>query len=144
MTNYTSYPKHRLIKNSCIICFSYDRYSWTYLSDAQKKYLSTHYVDGAYKIVVRLWSGVIHNMSVEEFRTWINDGSLPVPKDPPEKVYSKDCCQVCGKPMILCVRKVDGIKFWGCSAFPQCRFCMNYDEKNNVNDDTLLSQDILD
>ena len=38
MTNYSNYPRHRLVHNSCIICFSEHTYSWTPLTEKQKKY----------------------------------------------------------------------------------------------------------
>lgn len=33
MTNYSNYPRHRLVPNSCIICFSEHTYSWTPLTE---------------------------------------------------------------------------------------------------------------
>lgn len=78
MTNYTTYPKHRLIKNSCIICFSQDRYSWCLLSNSQRLYLlNSGYADSAYKIVVRLPNGEILKFNITEFKEWLAANSEP-------------------------------------------------------------------
>lgn len=50
MTNYSNYPRHRLVHNSCIICFSEHTYSWTPLTEKQKKYMLTNYIDSASRI----------------------------------------------------------------------------------------------
>ena len=71
MTNYTKYPIHRLIKNSCIICFEDGTYSWTMLSEKQKKYLvESKYLDHAVCVDIMSSVGVKKTYMVEEFKEW--------------------------------------------------------------------------
>lgn len=83
MTNYSNYPRHRLVPNSCIICFSEHIYSWTPLTEKQKKYMLTNYIDGAVRIDLKDKDGIEYSMSVTQFRKWIETGSIP--KDVLEK-----------------------------------------------------------
>lgn len=83
MTNYSNYPHHRLVPNSCIICFSEHVYSWTPLTEKQKKYMLTNYIDGAVRIDLKDKDGIEYSMSVMQFREWIVTDSIP--KDVLEK-----------------------------------------------------------
>lgn len=77
MTNYSNYPRHRLAHNSCIICFSEHTYSWTPLTEKQKKYMLTNYIDSANRIDLKDKDGAKYSMSVTQFRKWIETGSIP-------------------------------------------------------------------
>ena len=71
MTNYTNYPKYRLVKNSCIISFDDGTYSWTMLDDKQKKYLvESKYLDHAVCVDVMSSMGSKKTYTVEEFKEW--------------------------------------------------------------------------
>ena len=74
MTNYENYPKHRLCKNSCIICFNNGGYSWCMLSNSQKKYLyNSGYIDDARNIVVMFYSGKQFSFDKDSFRKWLKE-----------------------------------------------------------------------
>ncbi len=45
----------------------------------------------------------------------------PVPGLPGYTPESRSCHR-CGKPMVVRTNRNTGDKFWGCSAFPDCRF----------------------
>ena len=77
MTNYSNYPRHRLVPNSCIICFSPNAYSWCSLTGSTMKYLLTNYIDGAQRIDLKDKDGTGYSMSVAQFRQWIETGSIP-------------------------------------------------------------------
>lgn len=77
MTNYSNYPRHRLVPNRCIICFSEHIYSWTPLTEKQKKYMLTNYIDGAVRIDLKEKNSAEYSMSVAQFRKWIETGSIP-------------------------------------------------------------------
>ena len=77
MTNYSNYPRHRLVHNSCIICFSEHTYSWTPLTEKQKKYMLTNYIDSANRIDLKDKDGAEYSMSVAQFRKWIETGTIP-------------------------------------------------------------------
>lgn len=83
MTNYATYPKHRLVNNSCIICFSHDEFSWCMLSNNSRLYLlNSSYTDTAYKIDLRLPNGEIKKLSVDEFKSWLAANSKPKESTP--------------------------------------------------------------
>lgn len=76
MTNYVTYPKHRLDKNSCIICFANGCFSWTYLSNSQCLYLlNSDYLDGAEKIDVKFYSGKFYSFTKDGFIEWLKQNS---------------------------------------------------------------------
>ncbi len=76
MTNYMSYPKHRLINNSCIICFAEGGFSWCELYNSQRLYLlNSDYLDGANRIDVRFYSGKFHSFAKDEFLEWLKKNS---------------------------------------------------------------------
>ena len=77
MTNYSNYPRHRLVHNSCIICFSEHTYSWTPLTEKQKKYMLTNYIDSANRIDLNDKEGDEYSMSAAQFRKWIETGTVP-------------------------------------------------------------------
>lgn len=78
MTNYTSYPKHRLSNNSCIICFADGGFSWTYLSTSQRLYLlNSGYLDGAERIDVQFYSGKFYSFTKDKFIEWLKQNSKP-------------------------------------------------------------------
>lgn len=89
MTNYSNYPRHRLVPNSCIICFSEHIYSWTPLTEKQKKYMLTNYIDGAVRIDLKDKDGIEYSMSVTQFREWIVTDFIP--KDVLEKKSAPRC-----------------------------------------------------
>lgn len=82
MTNYTTYPKHRLVNNSCIICFEDGNFSWCTLSNYQRLYLlNSDYLEGAYRIDVKFYSGKFYSFDLEGFKNWLSQNSKPVKKD---------------------------------------------------------------
>lgn len=92
MTNYSNYPRHRLVHNSCIICFSEHTYSWTPLTEKQKKYMLTNYIDSASRIDLKDKDGAEYSMSVAQFRKWIETGSIPKSVLEKKKKESEKVC----------------------------------------------------
>ena len=81
MTNYSTYPKHRLENNSCIICFKHGGFSWCTLHNSQRLYLlNSDYLDDAYKIDVKFYSGKFYSFDLEGFKNWLRINSKPVQK----------------------------------------------------------------
>ena len=114
MTNYSNYPRHRLVSNSCIICFSPTAYSWCSLTGSTKKYLLTNYIDGA-----RLSSK--------------SDEILEKKKKESEKV-----CPLCGGALVLRVAKFGpkpGSQFYGCKNFPECKYTAPYEAEESKEGD---------
>lgn len=72
MTNYSNYPRHRLVPNSCIICFSPNAYSWCSLTGSTKKYLLTNYIDGAQRIDLKDKDGT-------GYSNWLRDSARNFP-----------------------------------------------------------------
>ena len=105
MTNYSNYPRHRLVPNSCIICFSEHIYSWTPLTEKQKKYMLTNYIDGAVRIDLKDKDGIEYSMSVTQFRKWIETGSIPKDVLEKKKKESGKVCLLCGGALVLRVAK---------------------------------------
>lgn len=78
MTNYTSYPKHRLTNNSCIICFANSKFSWCELYNSQRLYLlNSDYLEGAERIDVRFYSGKFYSFTKDKFMEWLKQNSKP-------------------------------------------------------------------
>ena len=98
------------------------------LSKSQKKYLyESDYITGAERIVLCLRNMPLQYLSVDDFREWIANGTLPeAPKA--EVIHAPFKCSLCGKDMVLRFRHSDGGKFWGCSGFPACRCVVSYTE----------------
>ena len=114
MTNYSNYPRHRLVPNSCIICFSEHIYSWTPLTEKQKKYMLTNYIDGAVRIDLKDKNSAEYSMSVAQFRKWIETGSIP------KSVLEK--------------KKKESEKVCGCKNFPDCYYTEPYEEEKAKED----------
>lgn len=78
MTNYTTYPQHRLVNNSCIICFADGGFSWCSLYNSQRLYLlNSGYLDGAERIDVKFYSGKFYSFTKEGFIEWLKQNSKP-------------------------------------------------------------------
>lgn len=134
MTNYSNYPRHRFVPNSCIICFSEHIYSWTPLTEKQKKYMLTNYIDGAVRIDLKDKDGIEYSMSVTQFRKWIQTGSIPKSVLEKKKKESEKVCPLCGGPLVLRVAKFGpkpGSRFYGCKNFPDCRYIEPYKEEES-------------
>lgn len=101
MTNYSNYPRHRLVHNSCIICFSEHTYSWTPLTEKQKKYMLTNYIDSANRIDLKDKDGAEYSMSVAQFRKWIETGTIPKSVSEKKKKESAKVCPLCGGALAL-------------------------------------------
>ena len=132
MTNYSNYPRHRLVPNSCIICFSAHTYSWTPLTEKQKKYMLTNYIDGAVRIDLKDKDGTEYSMSVTQFREWIVTDSIPKGVLEKKKKESEKVCPLCGGPLVLRVAKFGpkpGSRFYGCKNFPDCHHIEPYKEE---------------
>lgn len=130
MTNYSNYPRHRLVPNSCIICFSEHIYSWTPLTEKQKKYMLTNYIDGAVRIDLKDKDGIEYSMSVTQFRKWIETGSIPKDVLEKKKKESGKVCPLCGGALVLRVAKFGpkpGRQFYGCKNFPECKYTAPYE-----------------
>lgn len=49
------------------------------LHENQKKYLAeSNYLDGASRIDIKLYSGKIFSLSVEQFKDWVSSGKNPI------------------------------------------------------------------
>ena len=130
MTNYSNYPRHRLVHNSCIICFSEYAYSWCALSGSTKKYLLTNYIDGASRIDLKDKDGAEYSLSVAQFRNWISTGTIPKRVSEKKKEQSEKFCPLCGGTLVLRVAKFGpkpGSQFYGCKSFPECRYTASYE-----------------
>lgn len=78
MTNYLTYPKHRLTNNSCIICFEDGGFSWCSLYNNQRLYLlNSGYLETARKIDVKFYSGKFRSFTKQEFIEWLKKNSKP-------------------------------------------------------------------
>ena len=78
MSNYTRYPKWRLVKNSCIICFSESSFSWCMLPNNQRLYLlKSGYMNGAARIDMMDESGEVKSYSLPDFLAWLKENSTP-------------------------------------------------------------------
>ncbi len=76
MTNYTSYPKLPIPNNSCIICFSNNRFSWCELHNSQRLYLlNSDYLNGAERIDVKFYSGKFYSFTKDAFVEWLTKNS---------------------------------------------------------------------
>ena len=76
MTNYSTYPKHRLTNNSCIICFADGGFSWCELYNSQRLYLlNSGYLDGAERIDVKFYSGKFFSFTKDGFIEWLQKNS---------------------------------------------------------------------
>lgn len=138
MTNYSNYPRNRLVRNSCIICFSEHAYSWCSLTGNTKKYLLTNYIDGAHRIDLKDKDGAEYNMSVAQFRKWIETGTIPKRVAEKKKKDSEKVCPLCGGALVLRVAKFGpkpGSRFYGCKNFPDCRYTEPYEEEAPKVDD---------
>ncbi len=137
MTNYSNYPRHRLVPNSCIICFSEHAYSWCSLAGNTKKYLLTNYIDGAHRIDLRDKDGAEYSMSVAQFRQWIETGTIPNSVSEKKKKESAKVCPLCGGALVLRVAKFGpkpGSQFYGCKNFPDCHYTEPYEEEEPEKD----------
>ena len=127
MTNYIKYPGHRFERGTCIICFDAG-YSWCMLHENQKKYLAeSNYLDGASRIDIKLYSGKVFSLSVEQFKDWVSSGK----KEPDiecstaTEIGEVKKCPLCGKELrVRIARKGPGAgnQFLGCSGFPDCKY----------------------
>lgn len=78
MTNYSTYPKHRLENNSCIICFDDGSFSWCSLYNNQRLYLlNSGYLDGAERIDVKFYSGKFYSFTKDGFIDWLRKNTKP-------------------------------------------------------------------
>lgn len=130
MTNYSNYPRHRLVPNSCIIFFSEYAYSWCSLTGSTKKYLLTNYIDGASRIDLKDKDGAEYSLSVAQFRNWIATGTIPKSVSEKKKEQSEKFCPLCGGTLVLRVAKFGpkpGSQFYGCKNFPECRYTASYE-----------------
>ena len=130
MTNYTIYPAHRFTKGTCIICFDENSYSWCYLNEKQKQYLSeSKYLNGAKAIDINTYNGSIYSLTREKFLEWVKSG-LPEPSvGLQSESRSSEICPQCGKPLVLrTARKGQntGKQFWGCTGYPECTYTRDY------------------
>jgi len=129
MNNYSKYPFHKLINNSCIICFSKDEYSWCYLTDSQKKYLvESNYLDRAEKIDVVLNTGEKYSMNREEFCDWVKNGVIKNNLIDHKNDSLNSICPMCGNKLVLRTAKKGkyaGQQFFGCSSYPECKYIKN-------------------
>lgn len=138
MTNYSNYPRHRLVPNSCIICFSEHIYSWTPLTEKQKKYMLTNYIDSANRIDLKDKDGAKYSMSVAQFRKWIETGSIPKSVLEKKKKESEKVCPLCGGALVLRVAKFGpkpGSQFYGCKNFPECKYTAPYEAEESKEGD---------
>lgn len=138
MTNYSNYPRHRLVPNSCIICFSEHIYSWTPLTEKQKKYMLTNYIDGAVRIGLKDKDSIEYSMSVTQFRKWIETGSIPKDVLEKKKKESGKVCPLCGGALVLRVVKFGpkpGSQFYGCKNFPECKYTASYEAEESKEGD---------
>lgn len=138
MTNYSNYPRHRLVPNSCIICFSEHIYSWTPLTEKQKKYMLTNYIDGAVRIDLKDKDGIEYSMSVTQFRKWIETGSIPKDVLEKKKKESGKVCLLCGGALVLRVAKFGpkpGSQFYGSKNFPECKYTAPYEAEESKEGD---------
>ena len=137
MTNYSNYPRHRLVPSSCIICFSEHIYSWTPLTEKQKKYMLTNYIDGAVRIDLKDKDCNEYSMSVTQFREWIVTDFIPKDVLEKKKKESGKVCQLCDGPLVLRVAKFGpkpGSRFYGCKNFPDCYYTEPYEEEKAKED----------
>ena len=138
MTNYSNYPRHRLVPNSCIICFSPNAYSWCSLTGSTKKYLLTNYIDGAQRIDLKDKDGTGYSMSVVQFRKWIEPGTIPKSVSVKKQKDSEKVCPLCGGALVLRVAKFGpkpGSQFYGCKNFPECRYTAPYEAEESKEGD---------
>ena len=138
MTNYSNYPRHRLVPNSCIICFSEHAYSWCSLAGNTKKYLLTNYIDGAHRIDLKDKDGAEYSMSVAQFRQWIETGIVPKSVLEKKKKESEKVCPLCGGALVLRVAKFGpkpGSQFAGCKNFPECKYTAPYEAEESKEGD---------
>ena len=78
MSNYTTYPKWRLVKNSCIICFGDSSFSWCMLPNNQRLYLlKSGYMSEAERIDMMNESGEVISYTYAEFLEWLKENSIP-------------------------------------------------------------------
>ena len=138
MTNYSNYPRHRLVPNSCIICFSEHAYSWCSLAGNTKKYLLTNYIDGAHRIDLKDKDGAEYSMSVAQFRQWIETGIVSKSVLEKKKKESEKVCPLCGGALVLRVAKFGpkpGSQFYGCKNFPECKYTAPYEAEESKEGD---------
>ena len=139
MNNYVTYPRRQFVKNSCIIVFGDRKYSWCFLTESQKSYLTTSgYLDRAKRLDVRTVSGTAYSMTPDQFKEWVESGdtepdsSLEMTGEEPT---GDQFCPLCGKSLVVRTAKVGpskGNRFWGCTGFPECRFTKPLTEKAGV------------
>lgn len=132
MTNYFDYPEHRFVRGTCIITFDMG-YSWCTLSKSQIKYLATSsYLNGARRIDIKLYNGKVFSLTADQFYDWYDSG-LPEPEIKYETEVDPDeekICPQCGKKMAVRVARHGrgaGLRFWGCTGYPDCRYTESID-----------------